>query len=76
MSTNRDRIQCFECREYDHFAPEYPVRLARETSREAKQIQQMFNMDKDQTLVQTSLMDTDEDELTIILVDTKGNLNL
>ena len=53
-----------------------PVRLARETSREAKQIQQMFNMDKDQTLVQTLLMDTDKDEPTITLVDTRGNLNL
>ena len=33
-------------------------------------------MDEDQTLVQTLLMDTDEDELNITLVDTKGNLNL
>ena len=32
-STNRDRMQCFECREYDHFLRECPVRLARETSR-------------------------------------------
>ena len=24
ISTNRDRIQCFKCREYDHFADECP----------------------------------------------------
>ena len=73
---NRDRIQCFECRECDHFARECPVRLPRETSREPEQIQQMFNMDEDQTLVQTLLMDTDKDELTVTPVDTRENLNL
>ena len=36
----------------------------------------MFNMDQDQTLMQTLLMYTDEDELTIAPVDTTGNLNL
>ena len=24
MTTNRDRIRCFRCREYDHFANECP----------------------------------------------------
>ena len=43
-SKNRDRIRCFECREYDHFARECPTRQA---SRETEQIQQMF-MDEDQ----------------------------
>ena len=38
---DRDRIRCFECREYDHFARDCPTTWA---SREAKQIQQMFNM--------------------------------
>ena len=26
VSTNRDRIRCFECREYDHFVRECPTR--------------------------------------------------
>ena len=47
-STNRDRIRCFECREYDHFAREGPTR---QTSWETEQIQQMFNMDEDQTIL-------------------------
>ena len=73
MTTNRDRIRCFECREYDHFARDCPTRQA---SREAEQIQQMFNMDKDQTLLQTPLMDTDQDKQTISPVQTRDNLNL
>ena len=42
-SMNRDRIRCFECREYDHFARECPTR---QESRKTEQIQQMFNMDE------------------------------
>ena len=38
-STNRDRIKCFECREYDHFAREC---LSRQMSREIWKIQQML----------------------------------
>ena len=36
----------------------------------------MFNMDKDLTILQTPLMDTDEDEQTITPVETRNNLNL
>ena len=71
-STNRDRIRCFECREYDHFARECPTRQA---SRETEQIQQIFNMDKDQTILQTPLMDTDEGPLTITPMEARDNLN-
>ena len=70
------RIQCFKWREYNHFTLESPVRLARQASRETEQIQQMFNMDEDQTLMQTLLMDTDKEQLTITLMDTRKNLNL
>ena len=34
----------------------------RQASMEAEQIQQMFNMDEDQTILQAQLMDTDQDE--------------
>ena len=33
----------------------------------------MFNMDKDQTIFQTPLMDTEEDEMTITLRETRDN---
>ena len=72
-STNRDRIRCFEYREYNHFAREC---LLRQASRVVDQIQQMFKMDEDQTILQISLMDTDEDKQTITPVETKDNLNL
>ena len=48
----------------------------RQENRETEQIQQMFNMDEDQTISQTPLMDTKEDEMTITLIETRDNLNL
>ena len=57
VSTNRDRIRCFECREYNHFMRHCPKTQA---NREVGQIQQMFNMDEDQTILQTPLMDVDQ----------------
>ena len=47
-----------------------------QANRDAEQIQQMFNMDKDQTILQTPLMDIDQDEQTISPVETGNNLNL
>ena len=47
-STNGDRIHCYKCREYDHFAKDYP------TSREEKeieQLQQMLNLGDEQTSI-------------------------
>ena len=73
MSTNRDRIRCFECREYDHFARECPTRRE---NRETEQIQQMFSLDDDQTLLQTPLIDMEDDVMTITLMETRDSLNL
>ena len=36
----------------------------------------MFNMDEDQTILQTSLMDTDEEELTVTPTEARDNLKL
>ena len=57
VNTNRDRMRCFDCREYDHFARDCPITQA---DREVEQIQQMFNMDKEQTLLQIPIIDTDQ----------------
>ena len=72
-STNRDRIRSYECGEYNHFARECTTGQA---NREIEQIQKMFNMDDDQTILQTPLMDTDKGQLTIILMEARDNLNL
>ena len=61
------------CREYDHFARDFPTR---QVSREAEQIQQTFNMGEDQTILHTPLMDVDQDRQTISPVETRDNLNL
>ena len=72
MSTNRDRIRCFECREYYHFARDCPTRRE---NRETEQIQQMFHLDEDQTILQTPLMDT-EDVMMITSMETRDSFNL
>ena len=42
-STNRDRIRCYKCREYYHFARDCPN--SRE-ERDLEQLQQMLNMEE------------------------------
>ena len=72
-STNRGRIRCFECWEYDHFTRDCPTT---QTDREVEQIQQLFNMDKDQTLLQMPLMDVDQVRQSVSLTEAWDNLNL
>ena len=71
-TTNRDRIICFKCREYDHFTRDC---LTTQANREVEQIQQIFNMDEDQTILQTPLMDVYQERQTISPVETRDNLN-
>ena len=44
-STNRDRIRCYYCREYDHFMRDCPTSRK---EREIEQSQQMLNLEEDQ----------------------------
>ena len=50
-STNRDRIRCYNCREYDHFARDCPT--SRE-ERDINQLQQMLNLEEEQTHLLTN----------------------
>ena len=50
-STNRDRIRCYKCREYDHFAKDC---LTSKIEKETEQAQQMYNMDEEQTSLNIS----------------------
>ena len=54
-SANRDRIIFYKCREYDHFAKDCPTL---KLENEAEEIQQMYNMDEEQTYVKTLVTDT------------------
>ena len=49
-STNRDKIRCYKCREYDHFAKDGPTS---KEEREIEQSQQMFNLDEGQMSLKT-----------------------
>ena len=57
-NTNRDRIRCYTCREYDHFARDCPN--SRE-ERNLEQLQQMLNMEEQGHRVESS------DEVTEVL---------
>ena len=46
VSTNRDRIRCYKCREHNHFTKDC---LTTKVEKEADQIQQMFNLDEQET---------------------------
>ena len=48
----------------------------RQENREIEQIQQLFNMNKGQTILQTPLTDTEEDKMTITPMETRDNLSL
>ena len=55
-STNRDKIRCYNCREYNHFARDCPN--SRE-ERDLKQLQQMLNMEaKEKTHLLTNRQDS------------------
>ena len=47
-----------------------------QADREVEQIQQMFNMDEDQTLLQMPLIDTDQVRQNINTTEARENLNL
>ena len=56
-STNRDRICCYKCREYDHIVRDGPT--SREKG-EVEQLQRMLNLGDEQTMT-PSMSDTQED---------------
>ena len=53
-STNKDRIRCFKCREYDHFTKDC---LNSQTKKEPEQVQQTYNIDKEQTALKVLATD-------------------
>ena len=55
--TNRDRIRCYKCREYDHFMKNCPTS---KEERELEQIQQMFDLDDAQTSHNTLATDMND----------------
>ena len=56
-NTNRDRIRCYKCREYDHFAKN--CHTSRE-DKEIEQLQQMLNLGHEQTPLKSLVTDTQD----------------
>ena len=54
-STNRHRIRCYKCREYDHFAKDCPTS---KVEKKLEQIHQMHYMDDEQTALKLLVTDT------------------
>ena len=50
-STNRDRIRCYACREYDHFARDCPNSTE---ERDLEQLQHMLNMEEQDHRIESS----------------------
>ena len=55
VSTNRDRIRCYKCQEYDHSTKDCPTT---KVEKETNQIHQMFNFDEEQISLKTLATDT------------------
>ena len=55
VSTNRNRIRCYKCGEYDHFTKDCPTS---KKERDIEDIQQMFNLNEEQTSLNALTTDT------------------
>ena len=66
-----DRIRCLKCRDYDHFTNDCPNS---DTEEESKQIQKMYNLDKNQTVLQMLAADY-EDLIETHSEEAKDHLN-
>ena len=72
-STNRNRIRCFKCREYDQFAKDC---LNISDTEKEEQIQQMLNLEEDKTSIKVLEAETYEDLIRANLEETIDHLNL
>ena len=74
-STNRDRIRCYKCGEYDHFPKDCPTL---QVEKESDQIQQVNNTDEEKTALKSLAADTYDNLNRVNSVDENivNHLNL
>ena len=74
-STNRDRIGCFKCREYDHFAKNCP-NISDTEKEQSEQIQQILNLEENRrTALKVLVADTYENLIRANIKETIGHFN-
>ena len=56
-STNRDRIRCYMCREYEYFTKDC---LTSREEKEIEQLQQMLNLEDEQTSLKSLVTSTQD----------------
>ena len=56
-STNRDKIRCYKCREYDHFVKDCPTSRG---EKEIEQLQQMLNLGDEQASLKSLISSTQD----------------
>ena len=74
-STNRDRSRCFKCREYNHFAKDC-LNISDTEKEQSEQIQQILNLEDDETALKILVSDTYEDLNRENSKETIDHLNL
>ena len=74
MSTNRDRIRCFKCKEYDSFAKDCP-NISETENDQSEQIQQILNLEEDKTALKVFAADTYKNVIRANSGKTIGHLN-
>ena len=73
VSTNIDRIRCFKCRQYNHFAKDC-LSISETENKQSEQIQQMLNLE-DKTTLKVLMADTYENLIRTNSEETIDDLN-
>ena len=74
VNTNRDRIRCFKCREYEYFAKDC-LNVSETEKEQTEQMQQMLDLEWHETALKVLVVDTYENLIRINLEETIDHLN-
>ena len=73
-NTNRDRIRCLKCRQYDHFAKDCP-NMSQTEKDQTEQIQQILDSEEHKTTLKVLAPDTYEGLISTHSEETINHLN-
>ena len=73
-SINRDRIGCFKCREYDHFAKDC-LNMSQTEKGQIEEMHQMLDSEEQETVLTVIVADTNEGLIRTNVEERMDNLN-